>query len=93
MTHTDGSGVAGLLQEIFASEITSIERICQSCGSRNPTGAHRAYTGAGVVLRCPACEDVALRIGMLPSQRVVELRGTWIFGAVSDAPPGQEPAR
>jgi hypothetical protein len=92
MTHTDGSGVAGLLQEIFTSEITSIERICQSCGSRNPTGAHRAYTGAGVVLRCPACEDVALRIGVLPSERVVELRGTWIF-AVSDALPEQGPAR
>jgi hypothetical protein len=79
--YTDGNGIAGLLQEIFVSEITTAERICQSCGSRAATGAHRAYAGAGVVLRCPSCEDVALRIGMLPDRRVIEIRGTWILAS------------
>src|SRR5438309_8722736 len=41
--HIDGNGVAGTLQEIFTTEITVAERICQSCGTRAAIGAHRAY--------------------------------------------------
>ena len=38
--------------------------------------AHRAYRGAGVVLRCPACADVAVRIGVSDRALVFEWRGT-----------------
>jgi hypothetical protein len=75
--HTDGNAVAGLLQEIFVAEFTTLERTCQSCGDHNPAGAHRCYEGAGIVLRCPHCGDVALRLAALPDQYVFELRGTW----------------
>ena len=37
--------------------------------------AHRAYRGAGLVLRCPSCTDVAVRIGTLADRYVVEMRG------------------
>jgi predicted RNA-binding Zn-ribbon protein involved in translation (DUF1610 family) len=76
---TDGNGIGGLLGEIFAAEPTAAERICQSCGARHPTGAHRAYAGAGTVLRCPSCGDVAIRVAQLPGRQLVEFRGTWIF--------------
>jgi len=76
---TDGNGIGGLLQEIFAAEPTTAERICQSCRARHPTGAHRAYTSAGIVLRCPTCGDVALRVAEAPGRRRVEFRGVWIF--------------
>ena len=33
--HTDGNAIAGILQEIFVAEFTTLERICQSCGDRN----------------------------------------------------------
>ncbi len=75
----DGNGIGGLLEEIFVVEPTTAERICQSCRSRHPAGAHRAYIAAGVVLRCPSCSDVAVRVSELPGHRVVEFRGTWIF--------------
>jgi rRNA maturation protein Nop10 len=75
--HTDGNAIAGLLQEIFVAEFTTLERTCQSCGDRNPAGAHRSYRGAGVVLRCPHCGDVALKLAALPDRFVFELRGTW----------------
>ena len=75
--HTDGNEVAGILVEIFVAEFTTVQRTCQSCGDRNPAGAHRAYTGAGVVLRCPSCSDVALRVATLDDSYVFELRGTW----------------
>lgn len=75
----DGNGIGGLLGEIFAAEPTTAQRICQSCGAQHPAGAHRAYTGAGVVLRCPTCGDLAVRVAQRAGTRVVEFRGTWIF--------------
>jgi uncharacterized protein DUF6510 len=75
--HTDGNAIAGILQEIFVAEFTTLERTCQSCGDRNPAGAHRSYRGAGIVLRCPHCGDIALRLAVLPDQYVFELRGAW----------------
>jgi Family of unknown function (DUF6510) len=75
--HTDGNAIAGHLQEIFVAEFTTFERTCQSCGDRNPAGAHRSYRGAGIVLRCPHCGDIALRLTTLPDRYVFELRGAW----------------
>jgi hypothetical protein len=75
--HTDGNGVAGLLGELLAVEMTAMQRRCHSCGAENPLAAHLAYHGAGVVLRCPACADVALRIGVRDDALVVEWRGTF----------------
>ena len=79
--YLDGNAVGGLLQEILVAEATTAERICQSCGAREPVGAHRAYTAAGVVLRCPRCHDVGMRAVELPGRRIVEFRGTWVFAA------------
>jgi hypothetical protein len=73
----DGNAIAGLLAEAFGTEMTTAPRRCQSCGTVSAVGAHRAYQGAGVVLRCPACGDVALRIVGLPDRLVLRLSGTW----------------
>ena len=75
--HTDGNGVAGLLSEVLAVEVTTMQRRCQSCGAENALGAHCAYHGAGIVLRCPACADVAVRIGVRDDALVFEWRGTY----------------
>ena len=77
--HLDGNAEAGLLSEIFAAEFTTVERICQSCGDRNAGGAHRSYLGAGVVLRCPNCGDIALRVTPRDRDCVLDMRGTWII--------------
>jgi hypothetical protein len=77
--HTDGNGVAGLLAEVLATEPTVLRRTCQSCGDVQPLGAHRAYHGAGVVLRCPSCGDVAVRIGVHAHRLTVEWRGTLLL--------------
>jgi Family of unknown function (DUF6510) len=73
--HLDGSGVAGLLEELLAAEPTSARRTCGSCGAEHPFGEHRAYQGAGLVLRCPACHDVAVRVLAREDEAVVEIRG------------------
>ena len=76
--HLDGNGVAGLLGEIAGADMTTVVRTCQSCGDRRLIGEHRAYRGAGVVLRCATCDDVAVVIGVQERRLVVEWRGTYV---------------
>ena len=45
--HTDGNAIAGLLEEIFARDVTAAERVCQSCRAQRQIGAHRLHRGAG----------------------------------------------
>jgi Zn finger protein HypA/HybF involved in hydrogenase expression len=71
----DGNALAGLLADVFETEMTMAERRCQTCGARSALGAHRAYRGAGVVLRCPVCGDIAMRIGILPDRHIVSITG------------------
>jgi uncharacterized Zn finger protein len=73
----DGNAIAGLLHEMLGAELTGAPRSCQSCGSVRPIGAHLLYRGAGLVLRCPDCGDVAMRVTSLPDRHVVQLAGTW----------------
>jgi len=73
----DGNAIAGLLQEAMGSEITAMPRGCQSCGKVHPIGAHRLFQGAGPVLRCPSCGDVALRVAVLSDGYVLHLAGAW----------------
>jgi hypothetical protein len=73
----DGNALAGLLQELFATELTDAPHGCASCGAVRAIGAHRLYSGAGLVLRCPVCSDVALVVATAPDRHVVHLAGTW----------------
>jgi hypothetical protein len=74
----DGNGVAGLLADVFGTDMTAVRRGCGSCGAVSAVGAHRAYQGAGTVLRCPSCGDVGMRIAVLPDRHVVRLSGSWL---------------
>ena len=58
----DGNAVAGLLQEVFAVEMTTAGGTCNSCGATNPVGALHVFRGAGVVMRCPDCDEVLVTI-------------------------------
>jgi hypothetical protein len=75
----DGNAYAGLLAELFGAEMTTAERTCGTCGQRSAAGALRAYRGAGVVLRCSFCGDLAMRIAELPGRHVVHITGAWTF--------------
>jgi hypothetical protein len=74
----DGNAVAGLLAEVFGgAEVTGAVRGCGSCGQRHAVGKHRLYRGAGLVLRCPGCGDVALVVVERGARREVHMRGSW----------------
>lgn len=58
----DGNAAAGMLQEVFAVEATTMVGTCAGCGTAQPLGSTHAYQGAGVVLRCRNCEAVLVTI-------------------------------
>ena len=53
----DGNAVAGLLQEVFAVEMTTAITTCNSCGATEAVGALQVFRGAGMVMRCPHCDN------------------------------------
>jgi Family of unknown function (DUF6510) len=58
----DGNAVAGLLREVFAVEMTTAVGTCAACGAAEPIGATHLYRGAGMVLRCPRCDNALAKI-------------------------------
>ncbi len=58
----DGNAVAGVLQEVFAAEVTTAIGTCATCGASEPLGAGHVFRGAGDVLRCPHCGDTLVKI-------------------------------
>jgi hypothetical protein len=58
----DGNAVAGLLQEVYAVEMTTAVGTCGGCGAAGPVRAAHVYRGAGIVLRCPHCGNTLAKI-------------------------------
>ncbi len=72
----DGNAAAGTLAMVFAQDVTAVPGRCASCGAVNPVGALRAYVrGPGMVLRCPACDGVVLRVVETAEATYVDARG------------------
>ena len=72
----DGNALGGLLQELFGAEMTGAPHVpvVRRGTSRR---RHRVYLGAGTVLRCPVCEQVAFVAAALPDRHVVHFSGAW----------------
>jgi Zn finger protein HypA/HybF involved in hydrogenase expression len=71
----DGNAVAGLLQEIFAAEVTTVVGTCASCGASEPIGAIHVFNGAGTVLRCPHCDNAMVKIVRGDARSWISLEG------------------
>jgi Family of unknown function (DUF6510) len=73
----DGNAVAGLLEDIFALEMTASRTECAHCGREGDIGTLLAFTHApGMVLRCPGCEQIMLRIAVTPEAIYLDARGS-----------------
>jgi len=72
----DGNAAAGLLQGIFAVEITTAQIQCGACGSSGAVGALRLYAAPmGAVLRCTCCDGILMRAVHTPHGRWLEMAG------------------
>ncbi len=58
----DGNAVAGLLREVFAVEMTTATETSGNCGVTEAVGATHVFRGAGIVLRCPHCDNALMKI-------------------------------
>ncbi|HXA28066.1 MAG TPA: DUF6510 family protein [Candidatus Angelobacter sp.] len=59
----DGNAAAGLLQELFVGETTTMRGECASCGKVAELGAQHLYMyprSPGAVLRCRSCANVLM---------------------------------
>jgi phage FluMu protein Com len=72
----DGNALAGTLERLFGSDMTAVPGRCAHCDTVNMMGAMRAYTRSpGAILRCPACDEVVLRIVETSEATYVDARG------------------
>ena len=76
----DGNSAAGPLRDVFARDVTGATATCAGCGQARPVGALLAYGHAmGIVLRCPGCDAVMLRLVQGPGWLRVELTGVRVL--------------
>ena len=71
----DGNAIAGLMQELFAVEMTTAVETCGTCGRAEAIGAAHVYRGAGIVVRCPHCGNTLAKIVKVEGRAWLDLRG------------------
>ncbi len=72
----DGNAVGGILAEVFGTEMTAASGTCGTCGNEGAVATLLAFTHApGIVLRCPVCDAVQLRIVETPNGIRLDARG------------------
>jgi uncharacterized protein DUF6510 len=76
----DGNALAGMLFDVFGSDVTASSCECAACGNHAELGSLLAFTQApGAVLRCSACQAVAMRVVERSDAYYVETRGlAWL---------------
>lgn len=76
MDELDGNAAAGLLHEVFGTEMTTVAATCGSCGSVAAIGESALYTGGpGTVIRCRSCYSVLIVITQVRGVHCVDLMG------------------
>jgi hypothetical protein len=72
----DGNAAAGILSEVFVPDLTTARATCANCGTIRAIGALLVYAhGMGMVMRCPSCDAVVLRVARPRRQLWVDLTG------------------
>ena len=72
----DGNAAGGALREVYTRDVTGALATCAQCRSVGPVGTLLEYGhGLGVVLRCPRCDAVMLRVVRTPGQVMVDASG------------------
>jgi hypothetical protein len=73
---TDGNALAGPVGDLFRVDLTTAIGRCGNCGRTGAMAEVRVFDHApGVVARCPACDQVLLRLVRGPGRAWLDLRG------------------
>jgi hypothetical protein len=72
----DGNAISGQLWELLGTEMTLATSVCGACGATDLVARLDVYVRApGVVVRCPACGAVLMRIVRAPGRVWLDLGG------------------
>lgn len=81
----DGNVAAGMLSELFVPDFTTARATCANCGAVRAVGALLVYAhGMGMVMRCPVCDSIVMRIARTPTRLWLDAAGTRVL---TMAPP------
>jgi hypothetical protein len=85
-TRLDGNAAAGILSEVFVPDLTTARATCANCGTIRPLGALLVYAhGMGMVMRCPSCDAVVLRIARTRTRLWFDLTGARVVFMATEA--------
>ena len=86
MEDLDGNGAAGLLLEVFGTEMTAVAVTCGSCETVALIGESALYMGGpGAVIRCHTCASVLMVVTKIRGMHCLDLMG---IGAMDMPPAG-----
>jgi hypothetical protein len=73
---SDGNALAGPLHDLLRVDVTTAIGRCTGCGRAAPMAEVRVFDHApGVIARCPACDQVLLRLVRDHGRAWLDLRG------------------
>jgi hypothetical protein len=76
MDALDGNAIAGLLHDVFSSEMTSATGTCATCGSSSIVAELVVYLQApGTIVRCPVCGNIMMVFVRRGELTCVDLHG------------------
>lgn len=72
----DGSAADRALGQVFVDDISAASAQCAACGRTGTLADTRVSTqGPEVVVRCPGCNHVLLRLVLAPHAQWLDMRG------------------
>jgi phage FluMu protein Com len=72
----DGNAAAGVLSEVFVTDLTTARARCAGCGKVGAVATLLVYAhGMGTVMRCPKCDAVVLRVARTPTHIWLDATG------------------
>jgi hypothetical protein len=72
----DGNAIAGLLVDVFGSDVTAAVGVCATCNAHAPVAEAVVYLrGPGIVARCRTCKAVQMVFVQVHGITCVDLRG------------------
>jgi hypothetical protein len=76
MNAVDGNAIAGLLQQVFGTDMTTAVGTCATCGARRPMAEFVVYLHCpGTVARCRDCLAMLMVVTTRRSMNCVDLTG------------------
>jgi Family of unknown function (DUF6510) len=84
MTRLDGNSIGGLLESMFGRDLTVALGVCGTCGAERQVGALHVYRAAGIVVRCPDCDSVLMRLVESPERLWIDMQGVATIQIVAD---------